>query len=360
MKRLSIVSAAVLSALVVAPSMANTGNEPGSIFVGPRIGLFGTDSDRRVIEENRIQSFGGGFDSIMVGLEAGYQFTPEWGYRVYYDYLRGDLETSDSTDSSGSVLGIDAVYNFTPNFYGTVGFNGTEFSDVSNQFLRVGAGYKEFINDKWALTIEGAIQQSDSNLTEFMFMTGLRYYFGGTAQPTYTKPEPAPAPAPAPAPKPEPVDLDKDGVMDDKDKCPNTRANFKVDADGCVMYANETVTRELVVTFGLNSDKISAGQTADIRATAEFLKEYPQLDIVIEGHTDDTGAATYNQQLSDRRAKSVGDSLINDFGIAPERVSTVGYGESRPKYPNNSSENRAKNRRIEAVMSVTKRVPVEE
>lgn len=358
MKRLSIVSAAVLSALVVAPSMAKTGNEPGTIYVGPRIGLFGTDSDRRVIEENRIQSFGGGFDSVMGGIEGGYQFTPEWGYRVYYDYLRGDLETSDSAHSSGSVLGIDAIYNFTPNFYGSLGINGTEFSDVTNRFVRVGAGYKEFFNNNWALTIEGAVQQSDGDLTEFMFMTGLRYYFGGAQQSTYTKPEPAPAPAPAP--KPQPVDSDGDGVMDDKDQCPNTQMGYKVDADGCVMYANETVTRELVVTFALNSAEISAGQTNDIRDTAAFLREYPQLDIVIEGHTDDTGAATYNQQLSDRRAKAVGDSLINDFGIAAERISTVGYGESRPKYPNNSSENRAKNRRIEAVMSVTKRVPIEE
>lgn len=358
MKRLSIVSAAVLSALVIAPSMAKTGNEPGSIFVGPRIGLFGTDSDRRVIEENRIQSFEGGFDSLFGGIEAGYQFTPEWGYRVYYDFLRGHLEGSGDK-SSGSALGVDVLYNFTPNFYGSIGINGTEFSDIKNRFIRVGAGYKELLTDNWAFTVEGAVQQSDGDLTEFMLMTGLRYYFGGGEQSTYTKPEPAPAPAPAPAPV-APVDSDGDGVPDARDKCPNTQAGYKVDADGCVMYANETVTRELVVTFALNSAEIPASEKAQIRETAQFLKEYPQLDVVIEGHTDDTGAATYNQQLSDRRAKSVADSLVNDFGIASDRVSAVGYGESRPKYPNNSADNRAKNRRIEAVMSVTKRVPIED
>ena len=360
MKRLSMVSAAVISSLMTAPVFAFQGDEPGSIYVGPRIGVFGTDSDRRVIENNQLQSFGGGFDSVMGGLELGYQFTPEWGYRVYYDYLRGDLETS-SDDSTGSAYGVDLIYNFTSNFYGAVGINSTEFSDIDNRFLRVGAGYKEFLNDNWAISFEGAVQQSDGDLTEFMLMTGLRYYFGGTSESTYTKPEPAPAPAPTPAPAaPVVVDSDGDGVNDDMDKCPNTQAGFKVDADGCVMYANETVTRELVVTFALNSDAIPDSQKSDIRETADFLKEYPQLDVVIEGHTDDTGAATYNQQLSERRAKAVGDSLVNDFGIAASRVTTEGYGESRPKYPNNSADNRAKNRRIEAVMSVTKQVPIKE
>ncbi|WP_417664821.1 OmpA family protein [Pseudidiomarina sp.] len=358
MKRLSIVSAAVLSAIVAAPAMAFSGDEAGSIYIGPRIGLFGTDSDRRVIENNQVQSFGGGFDSLFGGIEGGYQFTPEWGYRVYYDYLRGDLETSNDS-SSGAAFGMDIIYNFSPNVFGSIGINSTEFSDISNQFVRVGAGYKQYINDNWALTLEGAVQQNDGDLTEFMFMTGLRYYFGGSQEPTYTKPEPTPAPEPQPV-APVMKDSDGDGVMDDKDKCPNTQAGFKVDAEGCVMYANETVTRELTVTFALNSAEISSAQTSDIRDTAEFLKEYPQLNVVIEGHTDDTGAATYNQQLSDRRANAVGNSLINDFGIAASRVTTVGYGESRPKYPNNSAENRAKNRRIEAVMSVTKQVPVQD
>src|SRR5690606_16661332 len=119
MKRLSMVSAAVISSLMVARVFAFQADEPCSIYVGPRIGVFGTDSDRRVIENNQLQSFGGGFDSLMGGLELGYQFTPEWGYRVYYDYLRGDLETSRD-DSTGSAYGVDLIYNFTSNFYGAV------------------------------------------------------------------------------------------------------------------------------------------------------------------------------------------------------------------------------------------------
>lgn len=355
MKRLTLVSAAVLSAIIAAPALAQEKDGSGDFYVGPRIGVFGTDSDRRVVEEGRLQSFGGGFDSSFGGIEMGMQFTPEWGYRAYYDYIRGDLETSDTTHSSGSVLGADLVYNFSENFFGTLGFNATEFSGVSNRFYRLGAGYKEFISNNWALTIEGAVQQSDEDLTEFMVMTGLRYYFGRTTESTYTKPEPAPAAA-APVAK----DSDSDGVLDANDKCPNTKAGFKVDADGCVMYENQTVSRDLIVTFGFDSAVIPADQKSDISATAEFLKEYPQLDVTIEGHTDDIGPASYNQGLSERRAKAVGDSLVNEFGIASSRVRTEGFGESRPKYPNDSKANRAKNRRIEAHMSVTKEVPIKE
>lgn len=358
MKRFTLVSVAVAAAVLAAPALANKATEPGSIYVGPRIGLFGTDSDRRVIEKNQLQSFDGGFDTPFAGIEAGYQFTPEWGYRIYYDYLRSKLEFTNDT-STGSAYGVDVLYNFTPKFYGSVGINATEFSDIKTSFLRVGAGYREFINNDWAFTVEGAVQQSEKNLTEFMVMTSLRYYFGGTTASTYTKPEQEPAPAPTTV-APVVVDSDGDGVPDNRDKCPNTRAGYKVDADGCVVYENETITRELVVTFALESAEVSADQREDVRNTAEFLKEYPQLDVVIEGHTDNTGPASYNQLLSERRAKAVGDLLVNEYGIAASRVTTKGYGETRPKYSNETRENREKNRRIEAVMSVTKQVPVKE
>ncbi len=354
MKRKTMLSAAIATALLSSPVLAQDNDESDRFYVGPRIGVMGTDSDRVAVEGNALHTFGGGLDTWMGGLEAGFHFTPEWGTRVYYDYLRGDLETTSAFDSSGHAYGVDVLYNFTKNFYGAVGVNSTELGNLNNRFLRLTAGYKEFLNENLAISFEGAVQQNDGDLTEFMFMTGLRWYFGGSDQPVAPKPRPQPAPVVAPVV----VDTDGDGVPDNRDKCPNTQAGFKVDADGCVMYANEVITRELLVTFPLNSADIPESQKSDIRDTANFLKEYPQLDVTIEGHTDDTGQGTYNQALSEWRAQAVGDSLVKDFGIAAERVRTVGYGETKPKYPNNSSENRAKNRRIEAKMSVTKKVPV--
>jgi len=72
----------------------------------------------------------------------------------------------------------------------------------------------------------------------------------------------------------------------------------------------------------------------------------PTLRVLLEGHTDSIGAEAYNQGLSERRAKAVMQYLIKG-GVDSARLSTVGYGESRPIAPNNTKEGRAKNRRVE-------------
>jgi outer membrane protein OmpA-like peptidoglycan-associated protein len=79
---------------------------------------------------------------------------------------------------------------------------------------------------------------------------------------------------------------------------------------------------------------------------------YGNTDVVIEGHTDSAGSEEYNQGLSERRANAVRDDLVNEHDIDADRVSTVGYGESRPVDTNNTEAGRANNRRIEAVISV--------
>ncbi|KFZ30216.1 hypothetical protein IDSA_10680 [Pseudidiomarina salinarum] len=356
MKRLTALSVAVVAACSAIPAMAqdNT-SEVGQYYLGPRIGVFGPDSDRRTIEDGDIAKFKGGLGASFAGLEGGFQFTPKWGYRVYWDHLRGNLESGGT--SSGNVFGIDALYSFTENFYGGLGINSTELGSQTNRFVRVSAGYKEYITENLAFTVEGGVQQNDGDLTEFLFQTGLRWYFGKPA--TYTTPAQEPV-APQPQPEQRPVDSDGDGVIDSRDKCPDTQAGYKVDADGCVMYRDETITKRLMVTFGFDSAKISAGQDTAIRSTAEFLKEYPQLDVVIEGHTDDIGPESYNLKLSQERAKAVGNTLVKDFGINESRVSTVGYGEAQPLVPNTSKANRADNRRVEAKMSVTKKTAIKD
>ena len=82
------------------------------------------------------------------------------------------------------------------------------------------------------------------------------------------------------------------------------------------------------------------------------MEVYGNTNVVIEGHTDSRGSDAYNQALSERRANAVRDELVNENGIAAERVSTVGYGESRPVSSNDTDAGRAQNRRIEAVISV--------
>jgi outer membrane protein OmpA-like peptidoglycan-associated protein len=86
--------------------------------------------------------------------------------------------------------------------------------------------------------------------------------------------------------------------------------------------------------------------SAELENVLIFLKNNPSLKIEISGHTDDVGSTADNLKLSENRAKSVRDYLT-EKGIAPDRIVSKGYGETKPKVPNNSDANRAVNRRIE-------------
>lgn len=100
------------------------------------------------------------------------------------------------------------------------------------------------------------------------------------------------------------------------------------------------------VTFDVDSDVVLPGLYNELDRIAQILIKYPQTTIVVEGHTDSTGSDAYNQGLSERRALSV-QRLLVDRGVAPARISTVGYGEARPVATNDTPEGRQMNRRVE-------------
>jgi len=84
------------------------------------------------------------------------------------------------------------------------------------------------------------------------------------------------------------------------------------------------------------------------------MKEFPGTSAVIEGHTDNVGKEDYNQKLSESRANSVRQYLIDKFGIDGSRLSAVGYGYSKPIATNDTAEGKQKNRRVVAVMQATR------
>jgi OOP family OmpA-OmpF porin len=108
---------------------------------------------------------------------------------------------------------------------------------------------------------------------------------------------------------------------------------------------------ELKVYFDSNSDVVKPQYFPEIEQVAAFLKEYPGVSGAIEGHTDNIGAASYNQKLSERRAKSVIKVAEERFGVAPGRLTGTGYGDTRPVAENKTAAGRAKNRRIEAAFT---------
>jgi len=82
---------------------------------------------------------------------------------------------------------------------------------------------------------------------------------------------------------------------------------------------------------------------------AEALRKNPGWKLSIEGHTDNVGGEEHNQTLSARRAEAVKAALVERYAIAPERLTTVGFGASQPKASNATVEGRALNRRVELV-----------
>jgi outer membrane protein OmpA-like peptidoglycan-associated protein len=109
---------------------------------------------------------------------------------------------------------------------------------------------------------------------------------------------------------------------------------------------------ELAIQFALNSDVVEEKYREEIARAAKFLADYPEVRMTVEGHTDNTGDPGYNQELSERRARSVARVMTEAYKIAPERIRTVGYGATRPAASNDTAEGRAKNRRILAVLSM--------
>jgi outer membrane protein OmpA-like peptidoglycan-associated protein len=84
----------------------------------------------------------------------------------------------------------------------------------------------------------------------------------------------------------------------------------------------------------------------ELARLVRFLETNPTLRIVIAAHTDDIGSDDYNLDLSRKRARSVVDYLVVN-GVAADRLEAIGYGESRPEVPNDSEEQRERNRRVE-------------
>lgn len=104
------------------------------------------------------------------------------------------------------------------------------------------------------------------------------------------------------------------------------------------------------VLFGLDEFELREGAQRTIGRIAEFLQEYEDRQVLVEGFTDSTGARDYNLELSERRANSVRDALI-ERGVDPSRINTRGYGLDYPVATNDTQAGRQLNRRVEVIIS---------
>jgi len=186
-----------------------------------------------------------------------------------------------------------------------------------------------------------------------------------------------------------PLDSDGDGVFDGLDKCPDTPAGVKVNADGCPLdtdgdgipdyldkcptvpapgtadgcppkvvvepepapVAEPAAPRKLTLE-GVNFDNDSASLRPEsiviLDNAAVTLKEWGEVKVEVAGHTDSVHSDAYNLKLSQRRAEAVRAYLIKQ-GVAADRLTATGYGESKPVADNKTAAGRAKNRRVELI-----------
>lgn len=112
------------------------------------------------------------------------------------------------------------------------------------------------------------------------------------------------------------------------------------------------------VYFATNKYDITANSRLALDKLEKIFAEYPETNILIEGHTDDVGTNTYNMGLSQRRADAVGNYLKN-AGVSSNRFMIKWYGESQPKVENNSDTNRALNRRVQFVITANEKMKAE-
>ncbi len=156
-------------------------------------------------------------------------------------------------------------------------------------------------------------------------------------------------------------DDDGDGVLNSRDKCPDTPKGTPVDATGCPivtpapepMAAPVVLPKEEIITirdvhFEFNKATLTPGDKQQLDMVATKLKtEAPNVQLHVSGHTDSVGSDAYNQKLSQKRAQSVTDYLVSAGIPRASFASVEGDGEARPVADNKTADGRALNRRVE-------------
>ena len=273
-------------------------------------------------------------DGFNPGARIGYFLTDDLSLDLSYDKTN-HTRSNDGTGSQkikGDTTSLVAQYHFgqagvdslRPYVEGGVGHqsrgnvraDGHSGRDQTTQLI-AGTGVKYyFTNNLYARAGVEADYALDNGKWDYSALVGLGVNFGGNAGAV----APAPTPAPAPEPTPEP-------------EAP----------------VAQVVRVELDVKFDFNKSVVKPNSYADVKNLADFMKQYPATHVEVAGHTDSVGPDAYNQKLSQRRADAVKQVLVKD-GVAPSRISSVGYGESRPVADNATEAGRAINRRVEAAV----------
>lgn len=276
-------------------------------------------------------------DELGYQLLLGKPLTPHWNLELYGFNTKADTETTPTMEVEQEAIGLTGLYFFDRELYPFFGILGAakghvdfETFDPDANFYDLGLGFLKQLNEygvafraeyRYRHVDPDGLDSSDDHALSFGFQIPLG------APPEKAPPAPPPPPPPPPLPPPPPP--------------PEPAPEPKMD-----LSQKEPIVLE-GVQFEYDSARLTPSAKAILNDVSATLKETPGVrQVLIMGHTCNIGSDGYNQDLSERRAASVKDYLI-ESGIERSRLSSKGYGESRPRVPNNTEDGRELNRRVE-------------
>ena len=301
-----------------------------------------------------------------VGLRLGYNFTKYIGIEGYGYFGQSEVNSliaKPNVDVTG--YGVEGIFNLLPNQklvpFLAVGVGGIHYSaayqdtteDKKNKFTAdYGYGVKYYLSDDFALRMDIRHVMPFSDMHNNMLISfGLNFAFGGAKKVVQTaaqevveeaKPQAEAAPVveevktqPAAPVTAAPV------VVEEVNRQPKTQVSEEVDEQG---------RATLEVLFDFDKATIKKNYSKDIDHMVGVMKEHSDLNLTIEGHTDNVGKAEYNKKLSQQRADAVKNYMVKKGGVDANRLKSVGYGQEKPVASNKTKADRAKNRRVEAAV----------
>lgn len=341
----------LIFSIVIYPLSAMSETKEGSLEVSPFIGKY--------FYENK-ENFA---DKPVIGLRIGYNVTKNIAVEGVLEHINTHIENKSPEpttykpplrDPDYSVMNtlyhVDALYNFMPENrfapFVVAGIGGAHFkpSDTGSfdKFsANFGIGAKYWVTDSAVLRVDVRdIMTFDRTYHNIEATVGIVLAFGGKARPVAEpKPEqvaaPVPKPAPVPEAKPEPKPEPKPAEQPKAEPKPEARVIILEDVH--FDFDKATLTKEAMMILSKN---------------IQTLKENPDVRIRVEGHACAHGHEEYNLRLSERRANAVREYLMKEGAIAPERISTIAYGETRLSMPetptpeNKNSKEAKANRRV--------------
>lgn len=319
----------------------------------------------------------------MPGAQIGYRFNPDWSVQAWWE--RNTVHMSNPSDNGflrQTYLSVQRHYFHGSPVEAYVGlgagelrteFNSNSGNDFKETIAGVGFGAQTMLAPHFMFDVGARPTYSfRSNRWDGEVYAGLNFVVGTGSSEPMAQPVSnvatdsdgdgvpdkmdqcpgTPAGAQVDAKGCE-LDSDGDGVPNSQDKCPNTPAKALVNSDGCQKYLTKDIKKTLYVQFGLNKSEVRKTSYPELEDLANKMYQYPSADLVLAGYTDSTGAASYNQKLSKKRADAVKDVLVKHFGVDASRITTEGYGEKDPIATNKTRNGRAQNRRVVATLKAT-------